>query len=244
MRTTAARTPRSALLTAVLAAVVTLGAIGAVFALRPRPEAPSGAAEPAAAPVAPAVTCGGGPCRQLAAVAVGGTPVVLLTDSSGGSARLRVGPEPGTVFELAIAQLGVRLDQDSLRCVDGAAPACLVRGDVGDDSEDGTAAYGELLVGSGGVWRDPGKPYYADAGTLSLYDVTADGRADVIVVRHDCPGAASGTPKCEASPVLGEVYDLAGKSVGCTRRYTAPSDLRGWPDIRLTRADLRPCPTS
>ncbi|SFW43794.1 hypothetical protein [Amycolatopsis australiensis] len=236
MRTSAARTPRSALLTAVLAAVVTLGAIGAVFLLRPRPAEPSGAAEPAAAPVPPVVTCGGGPCRQVAAMTVGGVPVVLLTDASGGSARVRVGPEPGTVFELAIAQLGVRLDQDSLRCIDGAAPACLIRGDAGK------AAYGELLVASGGVWRDPGKPYFSDAGTLSLYDVTADGRPDVIVVRHDCPGAEPGTPKCDAAPVLGQVYDLAGRSVGCTRRVTSPSDLRGWPDIRLTRADLRPCP--
>ncbi|MEU5263473.1 hypothetical protein [Amycolatopsis sp. NPDC021455] len=240
MRTTAARTPRSALLTAVLAAVVTVGAIGAVFLLRPRPEVPAGVAEPAPAPVPPALTCGGGPCRELAAVTVGGTPVVLLTDAGGGSARLRVGPEPGTVFELSIAQLGVRLDQSSLRCIDGAAPACLVRGDAG---ADGTTAYGELLVGTGGVWRDPGKPYYADAGTLSLYDVTADGRPDVIVVRHDCPDTLAGTPKCAAAPVLGEVYDLAGRSVGCTRRYTAPSDLRGWPDIRLTRADLRTCPS-
>lgn len=240
MRTSGGRTPRSALLTAVLAAVVTVGAIGAVFLLRPRPEAPSGAAEPAAAPVAPAVTCGGGPCRQLAAMTVGGTPVVLLTDPGGGSAQVRVGPEPGTVFELSIAQLGVRLDQNSLRCIDGAAPACLIRGVVGDDS---SAAYGEILVASGGVWRDPGKPYFADAGTLSLSDVTADGRPDVIVVRHDCAAAASGTPKCEAAPVLGQVYDLGGKSLGCTRRVTAPSDLRGWPDIRLTRADLRACPS-
>ncbi|GAB3153919.1 hypothetical protein GCM10027258_57060 [Amycolatopsis stemonae] len=240
MRTSAARTPRSALLTAVLAGVVTLGAIGAVFLLRPRPEAPSGAAEPAAAPVPPAVTCGSGPCRQLAAVTVGGTPVVLLADASGGSARVRVGPEPGTVFELSIAQLGVRLDQNSLRCIDGAAPTCLVRGAVG---EHGDAAYGELLVASGGVWRDQGKPYFSDAGSLSLYDVTADGRPDVIVVRHDCPGTDSGTPKCAAAPVLGQVYDLTGKSVGCTRRVTSPSDLRGWPDVRLTRADLRACPS-
>ena len=240
MRTTAARTPRSALLTAVLAAVVTVGAIGAVFLLRPRPEQAPRAAEPAAAPVAPALTCGGGPCRELAAVTVGGTPVVLLTDSAGGSARLRVGPEPGTVFELSITQLGVRLDRNSLRCIDGAAPACLVRGDA---AGNGTTAYGELLVGNGGVWRDPGKPYYADAGTLSLYDVTADGRPDVIVVRHDCAGSLAGTPKCAAAPVLGEVYDLTGQSVGCTRRVTSPSDLRGWPDIRLTRADLHACPS-
>lgn len=240
MRTSAARTPRSALLTAVLAAVVTLGAIGAVFWLRPRPAASVGAAEPASVPVTPAVTCGGGPCREVAAMTVGGTPVVLLTDSAGGSARVRVGPEPGTVFELSIAQLGVRLDQNSLRCIDGAAPTCLVRGGTDDRN---TAAYGELLVAGGGVWRDLGKPYFSDAGTISLYDTTADGRPDVIVVRHDCKPADSGSPQCAAAPVLGQVYDLTGKPLGCTRRVTSPSDLRGWPDIRLTRADLRPCPS-
>ncbi|MDT7798591.1 MAG: hypothetical protein QOI78_2024 [Actinomycetota bacterium] len=240
MRTSAVRTPRSALLTAVLAAVVTLGAIGAVFLLRPRPDVPvDTVTEPGAASAIPAVTCGGGPCRQLAAMTVGGTPVVLLTDASGGAGQVRVGPEPGTVFDLSIAQLGARLDANSLTCIDGASPTCLIRGDLGDE---GTGAYGELLVEGGGVWRDPGKPYFADAGTLSLYDVTADGRPDVIVVRHDCPGAASGTAKCQAAPVLGEVYDLAGNSLGCTRRVTAPSDLRGWPDVRLTRADLRACP--
>jgi hypothetical protein len=240
MRTSAVRTPRSALLTAVLAAVVTLGAIGAVFLLRPRPDAPAhSVAEPAAGTDPPAVTCGGGPCRRLAAMTVGGTPVVLLTDASGGSAQVRVGPDPGTVFDLSIAQLGARFDANSLTCIDGTAPTCLIRGDVGDD---GTGAYGELLVSGGGVWRDPGKPYFADAGTLSLYDVTADGRPDVIVVRHDCPDAASGTPECQASPVRGEVYDLTGTSLGCTKQVTAPSNLRGWPDVRLTRADLRACP--
>ncbi|UOZ09891.1 hypothetical protein [Amycolatopsis sp. WQ 127309] len=240
MRTSAVRTPRSALLTAVLAAVITLGAIGAVFLLRPRPDAPADTvSEPATGTEPPAVTCGGGPCRQLAAMTVGGTPVVLLTDAAGGSAQVRVGPEPGTVFDLSLAQLGARLDANSLTCIDGVAPTCLIRGDVGDD---GTGAYGELLVRGGGVWRDPGKPYFADAGTLTLYDVTADGRPDVIVVRHDCPDAASGTPECQASPVLGEVYDVTGKSLGCTRKVTAPSDLRGWPAVRLTRADLRACP--
>jgi hypothetical protein len=34
---------------------------------------------------------------------------------------------------------------------------------------------------------------------------------------------------------------LAGRLVGCTKKYTSPSDLRGWPDIRLTKADVRAC---
>ena len=111
----------------------------------------------------------------------------------------------------------------------------LVRGQV-----DG-GAYGEVLAGRGGLWHDPGKPYFADAGTLTLGDVNADGVPDVIVVRHECPGAESGTPKCEAAPVLAQVYDLGGETLGCTRKVTSPSDLRGWPEVRLTRADLRSC---
>jgi hypothetical protein len=64
----------------------------------------------------------------------------------------------------------------------------------------------------------------------------------VIVVRHECPDSSSGTPKCEVMPVLAEVNDLAGNSVGCTRKVTSPSLLGGWPDVRLSRGDLRNCP--
>ncbi|HKN55674.1 MAG TPA: hypothetical protein VJX66_24470 [Amycolatopsis sp.] len=236
MRDRAVRTPRSALLTAVLAAVVTIGALVFVFVARPHPAPPAGSAgEPAAVPPSATTTCGSEPCRQLAAMTVGGQPVVLLADASGGSGRLRFGPEPGTVFELTIGELGARLDANSLRCIDGSTAACLVRGQV-----DG-GAYGEVLAGRGGLWHDPGKPYFADAGTLTLGDVNADGVPDVIVVRHECPGAESGTPKCEAAPVLAQVYDLGGETLGCTRKVTSPSDLRGWPEVRLTRADLRSC---
>jgi hypothetical protein len=238
MGTSGVRTPRSALLTAVLAAVVVVGALGAVYVLRSRSDSGAGSVtEAVAGPATTAESCGGGPCRQVAAMTVGGTPVVLLADAGGGSGRVRIGPAPGTVFELTIGQQGLdaRLDGNSLTCIDGTTAACLVRGGV-----DG-GAYGELLVGSGGLWGDSGKPFFADAGTLSLYDVTADGRPDVIVVRHDCTSSTSGTAKCQAAPVLAEVYDVTGESVGCTKKYTSPSDLRGWPDIRLTRADLRTC---
>jgi hypothetical protein len=237
MRERAVRTSRPALLTAVVAAVIVVAALATVFALRPRPAPVAGSAgEPAVSPTGVPVTCGAGPCRQLAAVTVAGQPVVLLADAAGGSGRIRVGPEPGMHFELTIDEQGARLDANSLRCLDGTTAVCLVRGQV-----DG-GAYGEVLAGSGGVWRDAGKPYFADAGTLALDDVNADGVPDVIVVRHECPGSTPGTPECQAAPVLAEVYDLGGDSLGCTRKVTSPSMLRGWPDVRLTRADLRACP--
>ncbi|MFI5606268.1 hypothetical protein [Amycolatopsis sp. NPDC051903] len=244
MRTSTVRIPRSALFTAVLAAVVTVAALVVVVGLRPKPAdvaAPgvSGIPEPAAPT---ATTCGPGPCRQLAAVTVGGTPVVLLADASGGWGRVQVGPQPGTEFELAITTMGAKLNAQSLRCIAGKTSACLVRGTVGGAVDGAGGAYGELLIGSDGVWRDFGKPYFADAGTLSLFDTTADGRPDVIVVRHECPDATPGTPKCQAAPVLAEAYQLSGAVIGCTKKVTAPSDLRGWPEIEVRASELRPCP--
>ncbi len=237
MPTSLARAPRSVLLTAVLAAVVAFGAFGAVYALRPKPEVVGGsAAEPAAGSAVAPVSCGQAPCRKLAAMTVGGQPVELLADAGGLDGRVRIGPEPGTVLDLTISQLGVRLDANSLRCVDGTNPACLVRG----ASDRGT--YGELLVASGGGWVAAGKPYLSDAATLALDDVDADGKPDLVVVRHVCPGAEPGTPQCQAAPVLAEVYDQASRLLGCTKKVTSPSQLRGWPEIKLIRADLRACP--
>ncbi len=225
------------LFTAVLAAVVTAGVLAAVIALRPRESVPADTGQPAvvdAAPSAPGVSCGHSTCREFGAMTVGGVPVVLLADETAKQGRVRIGGD--TIFPLIINDMGATLEADSLRCVDGATPVCLVRGDVTGGS------VGEVFVARGGIWRDTGKPYFSDAGTIALNDVTADGVADVVVVRHECPGAQSGSARCQAAPVLAEVYEVARGSVGCTRKYTAPSELRGWPDVRLTRADLRACP--
>ncbi|WP_414935733.1 hypothetical protein [Amycolatopsis sp. cmx-11-51] len=238
MRTQVVRTPRSVLVTAMLAVVVTAGVIVAVILLRQPAPVPDGEAGvpplPDGVPTAPGASCGYSACREVGAMTVGGVPVVLLADETGKQGVVRIGAD--SVFPLIINDMGVTLTGDSLRCVDGATPVCLVRG----KTADGSAA--ELFVSRGGIWRDPGKPYFSDAGTIALNDVTADGIADVIVVRHECPDAQSGSARCQAAPVLAEVYDVASGSVGCTRRYTAPSELRGWPDVRLTRADLRTCP--
>ncbi|MGW4483639.1 hypothetical protein ACWEOE_07340 [Amycolatopsis sp. NPDC004368] len=239
MRTSPTRTPRSALLTAVLAAVVTVAALVVVVVLRPKPDGVAEVPPVNLEPAAPtATTCGSGPCRQLAAMTVSGTPVVLLSDASGGWGRVQVGRQPGTEFELAITTMGAKLSAQSLHCVAGETAACLVTGDVGG----GGGAYGELLINSGDVWRDFGKPYFADAGTLSLFDVDTDGRPEVIVVRHECPDATPGTPRCQAAPVLAEVYRLSGAVLGCTRTVVSPSDLRGWPQVEVRSSELRTCP--
>jgi len=225
------------LLTAVLAVVVAFGAVAAVYVLRPKPEVVGGsAAEPAAGPAVTPVSCGKGPCRKLAAMTVAGQPVELLADDAGGDGRVRIGPEPGTVLDLTISQLGFRVDANSLRCVDGTNPACLVRG----TGEHG--ASGEFLIASSGGWVSAGKPYFSDASALALNDVNADGKPDLVVVRHECPGVEPGTPQCQAAPVLAEVYDQTSRLLGCTKKVTSPSQLRGWPEIKLVRSDLRACP--
>ncbi|MEV7553018.1 hypothetical protein AB0N89_25700 [Amycolatopsis sp. NPDC089917] len=226
------------LLTALLAVVVTAGVIVAVVLLRPKAPTldgpPGGYTVPEPGPATPGVNCGHSACREIGAMTVGGLPVVLLADDAGKQGVVKIGAD--TVIPLMTNDMGVTLKGDSLRCVDGATPVCLVRGEANGGSA------GELFVARGGIWRDTGKPYFSDAGTVALSDVTADGVADVIVVRHECPGAQSGSARCAAAPVLAEVYDVGRGSVGCTRRYTSPSELKGWPDVRLTKADLRPCP--
>ncbi|MDT8909516.1 hypothetical protein [Amycolatopsis sp. PS_44_ISF1] len=242
MGTSPKRMPRSALLTALLAAVVTAAALVAVVVLRSHAEPDGMAAVPPAAAPAPdrpsAAGCGAGPCRELAAMTVSGTPVSLVADATGGGGRVRVGAEPDTEFELAITGMGAKLASNSLQCVAGTTSACLIRGDVSG------GAFGELLIESGGVWRDFGQPYFADAGTIVLDDVDQDGRPDLILVRHECPGATPGTSGCQAAPVLAEVYQLSGTIVGCTRKVTSPSQLRGWPQVQVRRNELSACPSS
>jgi hypothetical protein len=239
MRIMRVRTPASVLLTALLAVVVAVGALIAVVTLRPRPDsqvpADGGTGLPSGAVPAEPI-CGPGPCEQLAAQTVGGAPVTLLAAPTGKFGQVRIGaPGQSTLFDLTISGMGATLGKESLRCLDGTSAACLVRGDL-----DG-GAVGEVLVSTGGTWRGSGRPYFADAGNMSLFDVTGDGTADIIVVRHECPGAQSGSPKCQAAPVLAEVYGLGGESLGCTKKYTSPSQLKGWPDVRLTKPELRVC---
>ena len=228
------------LVTVVLAVVVTFAALLTVFLLRSRQETSSAAGPlPDAPPVSGSSTTGDCPearCVVLASVDVGGSTVELLADPEGGSARVRVDGEgdSATVLESTIAAMGAKVGSDSLRCVAGATSVCLVRGSI----EDG--AVGEVVVTRGGAWRPADRPYFSNAGTIALDDVARDEVPEVVVVRHDC-GATDSVSSCEVAPVVAAVFEVGGAELGCTRRYTSPSDIRGWPEVRVRESELRPC---
>lgn len=229
------RTPRSVLVTALLATVVTAGALVTAVWLRQEAAQPPGAAPTTVS--APGSGCGDGPCTQIAATTANGEQVELLVDSAG-AGRIRFGEgDAATVQETALSNLGVELNGSSLSCTDGAVAACLVRG----PHEDGLV--GEVFVGSDGSWASAGRPYLSDADGIVLDDVTGGDpqAAEIVVVRHDCSRTGN-TGACQQAPVLAEVYDLDGRSLGCTRTYRSPSRLPGWPEVRLSANALRDCP--
>ncbi len=224
------------LLTVVLAAVVTAGALVTAVLLRPERTEPTPAA-PMPGPSTAAQECGDGACRELASARVHGTEVALLAGQDGRAARVRVGgPGSDTVLETTITAMGARLDEDSLDCVEAVtseASACLVRG-----SMDG-AEIGEVLISRGDGWRQAERPYFSDAGLIVLDDVTGSGEPEVVVVQHIC--SQSGSAACQVRPVRAEVFGLGGEHYGCTGSYTAPGHIRGWPDIKVYPRQLRPC---
>lgn len=149
-------------------------------------------------------------------------------------ARLDVGTPPSdTIVDLTITEQGVKLTRDSLRCLGGAVAACLVRGPVTGGQ------IGEVVANRGSNWEIAGQAYLSDANYIGLTDVSGTEAPEVTVVRHDCPTTAQDTSKCAAAPVVAEVSDLGGRSLGCTKRkYTSPSQMRGYPTIRLSTSDL------
>ncbi|SDY71173.1 hypothetical protein SAMN05421504_106476 [Amycolatopsis xylanica] len=234
------RAPRSVLVTAAVAMVVVVGTLVAVVALRPRADQ----AEPASPSAGPRLTgtadptvCGQAPCQTIATQVVNGGKVTLLAGPDSGVARLDVDVPPSdTIVDLTITEQGVKLSQDSLRCLGGAVPACLVRGPVTGGQ------IGEVVANRGSNWEIASQAYLSDANYIGLADVSGSEAPEVTVVRHDCPTVAQDTPKCAAAPVVAEVFDLGGRSIGCTkRRYTSPSQMRGYPTIRLSTSDLGSC---
>lgn len=233
-----ARAPRSVLVTVLVALVVVVGALVVVVAQRPRPDpAVTAPSSPGPAAGQTELECGKVACRTLKAIDIHGTTVTLLDDGQGGSGLITVGPRVPTVVEVTITALGAKLGPDSLLCLDGGTAACLVQG-----RQQGGAVVGELISSGGDTWRASERQYLSDASYIGLDDVTGDNVPEVLVVRHECPGSTSGTAKCAAAPVLVEVFDLGGDALGCTRKYTSPSQLRGWPTVRLEKADIRTCP--
>ncbi|PRX44335.1 hypothetical protein B0I33_112213 [Prauserella shujinwangii] len=230
--------PRPVVVTAVLAALVTAGALVAAAVLRPGagPAAGSGPGAEVSAGPAAGDGCGAAPCQVLDTASVGGMTVELLADGEGGSGRLRAGgPTNGITAETSITAMGARLGPGSLDCVDAAEPVCLVRGPL-----DG-GIVGEVLVWRGDSWRAAERPYFSDVGAIVLDTVSGDEVPEIIVVRHECAGVESAAD-CGQTPVLAEVFDLRGERLGCTYQYESPGELRGWPRVELVDSDLRECP--
>ncbi|AXB47030.1 hypothetical protein A4R43_35110 [Amycolatopsis albispora] len=227
-------------MTAVLAVLVTAGALVTAVLLRPdEPDRALPGAGGVPTTAGAASECGPSACQVLGSQPVKGTTAELLADPEGGQAHLRFGGLGSDfVLESALAPMEVAVGQNSLQCVDGALAACLVHGDY----QGGVIA--ELFVAPGDTWRQSDRLYFSDAGRVLLTQVVGDAAPEVVVVRHECASAAPAAPGCPRGPVLAEVFELSGKQAGCTKRYSVPSQLRGWPNVRLTEADLRPCPVS
>jgi hypothetical protein len=226
------------LVTVVLAVLVTVAAVLTVFLLRP-----DHAASPGPAADAPAVSASSGTadcpddeCRVFASAEVGSASVELLADPGGTSGRVRIDSGTGrpTVLESSVTAMGARLDGDSLRCAEGDTPVCLVHGAL----DDGTV--GEVMVARGATWRPADRPYFSDAGTIALDDVTGDPVPEVVVVRHDCD-ASDTADSCRVAPVVTAVFEVGGAELGCTGHYTSPGEILGWPEVRVSAAQLRPC---
>lgn len=229
--------PRPVVVTVVLGVLVVAGVLVAAFVLRPesrRAEAPQvGVAKPTAESD---TTCGSEQCRVIAHIDVGGLGVDLLSDSEGGSGKLRAGGLGSSrVSDTTITTMGAELNNQSLRCLDtGDAPVCLVRG----PHDGGMVAEAQVWTGHG--WRDAGQPYFSDAGSVVLDDVADGGMPEVVVVRHDCGGDDSAA-ECQQAPVLAEAYDLGGGALGCTTTYGSPGEFTGWPEVSIDDSELAAC---
>lgn len=216
------RVPRSVLVTVVLAAVVTVAALVAVVSIRVRENGPQAAevAAPTPAQQQAGPDCGESPCRVVAVRNVQGADVQLLADADGANGRFV--PGDGTVVETTITELGAKLTPDSLSCVTATVSACLVSASL----NGGKIA--QLVVARDGDWRSVDKPYFSDAGVIVLGNVTGTDDPEVTVVDSD--------------PALARVYALDGSVAGCTKRYSYPAQIRGWPKVQLLASDLRACP--
>lgn len=233
------KAPRAVVVTAIVAALVTAGALVSVYILRIQRGATVD--EIAATPTTTtttdsAATCGTRPCEVLTSVPVGGTTVELLADASGLQGRLRVlGPGSTTVLETALAGMGVKLTQRSLSCRKGRTSVCLVSG-----GHDGGMA-GEVFVAHRNDWQPADLSYFSSVGYLDLIQVSGDSSAEIAVAQQPRCGASAA--ECAGLPIIVEVFQLDGSTVGCTPEYAALTQLPGWPDVELTDAQLQPCST-
>lgn len=230
------RAPRSVLVTAVLAVLVTVGALVTVMVLRSQRDAQGFGPDPTTPTTTStdaAEICGKSRCGVLTSTPLGLRTVQLLADENGLNGRLRVlRGESSTVLEMALAGEGVRLTQRSLVCWEGPTNACLVSG-----AHRGGVA-GEVFVDGERGWESPAL-HLSTAGYVDLMQVTGDKTPDVVVAKQpDCDGTAA---ECAGTPIVLEVLALDGKSLGCTQPYAALTQLPGWPAVQLSGVALQEC---
>lgn len=169
-------------------------------------------------------------CPVLVSAEVNGQRVDLHATAAGDAGALEVhgdGTDSGPLG-VKVTGSGARLDHDSLHCVAGQEPACLVSG----ESQQGTV--GEVFSEQQGSWTHVERQYLSSAGNLGLRDV--DDRLAVIAVQRGCTTAA-------CSAVYAQVFATDGTDLGCTTVYASKYALPRWPQVQPAGYQLRnPCP--
>jgi hypothetical protein len=195
--------PRAVVFTAGVSVLVTVAALVTAFTLRP---------EPPGSPDAGAAGeegCRSGGCGPVASATVGADRVELLASRTGEAGAIRAGRGAvKTLFDVAISHQGARLDGQSLDCVDGASPACLVRG----RSDAGTL--GDVFVSHQGSWSQTDRKFISDNNYLALHDVLDDSTPEVVAVQRSCQDASS--TECPDPAYFAQVFSLTGAVLGCT----------------------------
>lgn len=190
----------------------------------PTPQAGSGAAQ-----------CGKSACDVIDTADVGAETVELLSSPKGRAGKLRINGEGDPqLVDVSITHLGVSLRSGALQCSAGDSAACLVTGKYAD------GVVGEVFVVRGGTWDSPERPYFSNAGEITLEEVVDGESPNVVVVEHDC-GPGTDPDACQVLPVVAKVYGLGGEVQGCTKDYPWPARIPGWPNIDLNGNELRSC---
>jgi hypothetical protein len=229
--------PWAVVITTVVSALVAAGAVAASAALRDRGTAAE-ATEDTTTHVTPGVGVDGclvPPCKVLATANVGGTSVELVADKGGTSGRLRIGGAGSSeVIEATITGMGAILGPESLQCVAGSLSACLVRGQFSQ------GIVGQVVVGRSTKWNELAQPFQSDAGYLAIAEIDASVTGpEVLVAQHACDRKTESD--CATKPVYLQIFDTRLAELGCTRRYARLESLPDWPNVTLTREDIKPC---
>jgi hypothetical protein len=231
---------RAVVVTACVAAALTLLALAGAILLRPH-QTGTGAGAPGntgsgltTAAANATLQCSDGPCRSLASTTVAGSTVQLLANGAATTGRVRIVTPQGldSVFETTISQLGAKLTAQSLSCVNATTPVCMVSG----TGSEGSA--GEVFLETGGDWARADAPYFASGGYIGL---RADGSQgpEVLTAQTSCD---ANSPQCPTAPVYLQVFTVTGDTLGCTSPVSRLDRLPGWPNVTVTQSQLRDCP--